>query len=281
VKQVGVFGIFSRAGVRRIVAERAAVIGKRHKVRKFDLGGELPEKLKLDLAVIVGGDGTILHAARYLAPLGIPAIGLNIGKFGFLAGCETGDCPDLVEAALSGRLKPVTRAMLSCRTKVSGKKAGQLTALNDIVVSASVPAQMIGVELAINGGAVATFGGDGIIISTATGSTGYSLSCGGPLVSPDRDVMILTPLAPHTLSIRPMVISSDDVVTVKVATRRSNVLVTADGQVSLEMKDGDSIEARRAPFNFGLYEGPNWSFYQVVRDKLRWGEEPKYAANRH
>jgi len=277
VKRIGLFGKFSRPRVAAIIESRAADLGMRYRVAKFDLDKPVPRKAVLDLAVVFGGDGTILQAARYLAPLGVPAIGVNLGKFGFLAGCVEADCPVLVEAALSGRIKAVVRSMLSGRAAGAGKKAVELVALNDIVVTASVPAQMIGVELSINGGPVSSFQGDGLIIASPTGSTGYNLSSGGPIVAPDEEVIILTPLAAHTLAIRPMVISSSDVVDVRVSARHGGVCVTADGQVPVRIGSGSAVRVRQAPYKFRLFEGPGWSFYRVVRDKLRWGEEPNYA----
>lgn len=281
MKRIGLFGKFSRPNVQSIIAARSAALSERHRVESYDLEKTVPAGLALDLAVIFGGDGTILQAARLLAPLGVPAIGVNLGKFGFLAGCVDADCPALVEDALDGRIKPIVRSMLACGMTRKAGPAERMTALNDVVVTSSVPAQMVGIRIAINGSDVSTFQGDGIIVASATGSTGYNLSSGGPIITPEEDVIILTPLAPHTLAIRPLVISGDDVVSVTVAARRSDVRVTADGQVASEMKDGDSIEVRRAPYKFRLFEGSDWSFYRVVRGKLRWGEEPNYAKNHH
>jgi len=264
--------------VASIIASHAKALARWHKVASFDFDRELPPAPALDLAVVFGGDGTILRAARYLAPLGIPAIGVNLGKFGFLAGCVEGECATILDAAFQGKMKPIVRTMLSCSITGGGE---EMTALNDIVVTASVPAQMIGIELSINGAAVSSFQGDGIIVSSATGSTGYNLSSGGPIVTPEADVMILTALAPHTLAIRPMVISGGDVVDLKVSARRTDVAVTADGQAARTVKSGDVIRVSRAPFTFSLYEGINWDFYRVVRGKLRWGEEPNYAKDSH
>jgi NAD+ kinase len=136
---------------------------------------------------------------------------------------------------------------------------------------------MVGVELSINGAAVSMLQGDGLIVATATGSTGYSLSCGGPILCPEEEVIVLAPLAAHTLAIRPMVAPSTDVVQVRVSARHADACVIADGQVPISMRDGDSAEVRTAPFKFKLFEGPGWSFYRVLREKLRWGEEPNYA----
>lgn len=277
MKRIGFFGRFSRGEVTAIMAKHIVDLEGRHKVETYDFDAQLPESLELDLAVIFGGDGTILRAARYLAPLNIPAIGVNLGKFGFLAGCVESDCPLLAEAVLEGKIEPTERTMLVGQIQNTGRTVAELSALNDIVVTAAVPAQMVAIELAINKGPLTTIQGDGLIVSTATGSTGYNLSCGGPIVAPSEDVIILTALAPHTLAIRPMVISGGDVVDMKVSARRTAVSVTADGQVARTIKDGDSVCVRRAPYRFRLYEGPEWSFYKVVRGKLRWGEEVNYA----
>jgi len=227
--------------------------------------------------VVFGGDGTMLSAARYLAPLGIPAVGVNLGKFGFLAGCVSSECPRVVEDVLSGKLTPVERTMLSSRIDPGRGRPSDMTALNDVVIAASMPTRMIGVKIFIDTAPVSSFLGDGLIISSATGSTGYNLSSGGPIVTPAEDVTILNPLAPHTLAIRPMVISAAETVRVEVSARRSDVTVTADGQISSVIKHGDSVTVSKAPHSFTLYEAAGWSFYQVAKDKLRWGEEPNYA----
>ncbi len=281
MKRIGLFGKASRARVGRMLERHEARLAGGYDVTVFDLGGPLPEKVSLDLAVIFGGDGTILEAARYLAPRGVGAIGVNLGKFGFLAGCTVADCPTVLEAALEGRIECVERMMLACEVTSDGAAAERLTALNDIVVTASAPARMIGIRLAINEAPVASFDGDGLIVSSATGSTGYNLSSGGPIVTPGQDVIMLSPLAPHTLSIRPMVIGGGEVVDVEVAVRRGDVAVTADGQDARVIKSGDRVRVARAPYRFRLYEGPGWSFYKVLTNKLRWGEEPNYANGSH
>lgn len=281
MKRIGLFGKFSRPMVKEIIEGHVPILKERYSVSVFDFDAELPPEMSLDLAVVFGGDGTILHAARFLAPRGIPAIGVNLGKFGFLAGCVVEDCVNLVEIVMDGRHKPIERTMLAGTLIRDGKPSEVMTALNDIVITASVPTRMLELHLSISGSDSATVTGDGLIISSATGSTGYNLSSGGPIVTPWDDVIILTALAPHTLAIRPMVISGSEVVEVKMATRRGDIAVTADGQTAFCINSGDSVRVSRTPYRFKLYEGPTWSFYKVLRTKLRWGEEPKYATNHH
>jgi len=273
VRRIGLFGRLSREGVSEMVRAHREKLGKSYEVEVFDCEKDLPDDPGIELAVIMGGDGTILGAARYLAPRGIPAVGVNLGRFGFLAGCVPEQCAAVVEGVKEGALKPVVRTMLSCR--LPGGE--ELTALNDVVITSAVPTHMIGLGLSINNIEVSSIQGDGLIVATATGSTAYNLSSGGPLVTPSEDVIVLNGLAPHTLSIRPMVISGEDVVEAEVSGRDSGVAVTADGQVARELASPAKVEVRRAPFEFRLYESPDWSFYRVVRSKLRWGEEPNYA----
>ncbi len=275
--RVGLFARMSREGVTGHVDRQLRSLKRLYRVEVFDFDGTLPEELDLDLAVVLGGDGTLLGAARYLAPRGISAVGINLGRFGFLAGCDASRCVSVVEGALSGRLKAVSRSMLSARILSEDAEGEKMSALNDVTLTASVPAHMIGVALLINGTKVCAFQGDGLIIATATGSTAYNLSSGGPLVSPSEDVIILTGLAPHTLSIRPMVISGDDVVEAQVSARHSDIAVTADGQVARIVSPGGLLRVELAPFRFELYEDENWSFYSVVRSKLGWGMELNYA----
>lgn len=276
MKRLGLFGWMDREGVAEVVETHRQELAREHEVLAFDFRGDLPRELDLDLAIIFGGDGTILTAARYLAPLGIAAVGLNLGRFGFLAGCTAAECKSVVAAALSGAIEPVSRTMLSCTITGDGSDE-TILALNDISITSSVSTHMIGVRLAINGIDVSSFHGDGLVVATATGSTAYSLSAGGPLVTPSEDVIILTALAPHTLAVRPMVISSEDVVDVEVFGRQKDVCVTGDGQVARVTGSKQKVRIERAAFKFDLYESEDWSFYRVVRSKLRWGEEPKYA----
>lgn len=280
-KRIGLFGKFSRPRVKDIVEAHASILAARYETSVFDFDKELPPETSLDLAIIFGGDGTILSAARFLAPRGIPAIGVNLGKFGFLAGCILEDCVGLVDLVMDGRHKPVERTMLEGTLVRAGRTSEVMTALNDIVLTASAPTRMLEIHLGINGVDLASFTGDGLIIASATGSTAYNLSSGGPIVTPWDDVIILTALAPHTLSMRPMVISGSEVVSVTLAARRGDISVTADGQTSLCIKSGDSVRVSRAPYKFKLYEGPNWSFYKILKTKLRWGEEPAYAKDNY
>jgi len=276
VKRVGLFAWMARENTAEAVEKHRRALREDCEVELFDFAADLPESIDLDLAVVLGGDGTILGAARYLAPRGIAAVGINLGRFGFLAGCDASKCKSVVEGALSGDLDPVSRTML--RAEITGGGSHEeLIALNDITVTSSVPTHMIGIALSINGIEVSTFQGDGLKVATATGSTAYNLSSGGPLVAPTEDVIILTGLAPHTLSIRPMVISGCDVVETEVSGRQADITVTADGQVARTIKSGRRVRFERAPYRFHLYEDDDWSFYRVVRSKLRWGEEPNYA----
>lgn len=277
MKRVGLFGMMSREGVTEIMKIHTARLEGSYDVAVFDFDSELPADVSLDLAVVFGGDGTILKAARFLAPRGIPAIGVNLGKFGFLAGCESSDCPDLIGSVLAGKAEPIARTMLCAEIDRAGKSSEQMTALNEVVVTSSAPANVVGVKLSISGAAVSSFLGDGLIVSTATGSTGYNLSAGGPVVSPSEDVMIVTGLSPHTLSVRPMVVSGSEIIDVEVSARHCDVAVIGDGQVGVTMSHGDRVKVSRAPYCFDLYEVPGWNFFDVVKAKLRWGEEINYA----
>lgn len=278
MSRLGLFGWMSRKGVAETVADHREALSKKHEVEVFDFGDDLPGELELDLALVFGGDGTILGAARYLAPKGIPAVGFNLGRFGFLACCSGERCKEVVAAALSGSIEPVERTMLQA-TITGGGAHDDLIALNDIAITSAMATHMIGLVTSINSAEVACYQGDGLIVATATGSTAYNLSSGGPLVAPSEDVLIVTALAPHTLSIRPMVISGSDVVDVTVEGRRSDISVTADGQVARIIKTGQKVSIRRAPWRFRLFEDEDWSFYKVVRSKLGWGRELNYAAD--
>ncbi len=226
-----------------------------------------------DLVIVVGGDGTLLHAARNLVDSEIPVLGINLGRLGFLVDISPAEISNLVEEVLNGNYKEDNRWFLSCQV---GNQEPQL-ALNDVVFHKWKIARMIEFETWVNDSFFDTQRSDGIIVSTPTGSTAYALSGGGPLLSPELDAMAIVPICPHTLSNRPIVISGDSNISFSVCgkTRSENVQVTCDGQVSLKIYDGDKVKVSKYKKSLRLLHPPQYDHFHILRAKLGWGGQRK------
>ncbi|OGR82575.1 MAG: hypothetical protein A2636_04855 [Elusimicrobia bacterium RIFCSPHIGHO2_01_FULL_64_10] len=227
-------------------------------------------------AIALGGDGTILRVAKKLAPAGVPILGVNLGRLGFLAETDQSNLYFTLEEALAGKLKVEERLMLAA--SISGEGRGRplhFLAVNDCYIHAGASARVIEVETHLNGKYLAAYRGDGVIVSTPTGSTGYSLAAQGPIVFPELPVMLLTPICPHTLTQRPLVISGSDRVDlfVKDASERPQVLFSVDGQENVRLKRGDRVSVSRAGRKVRLLVHPLRNYTQILRTKLRWGEK--------
>ncbi len=227
---------------------------------------------KTDLVIALGGDGIILKAARQVSKLKLPVLGVNVGGFGFLAGARLADLYPTVDSILQKRFRTVQRMLLRARVVRKGKTVGEFLALNDVVVKNGVTARVIKLRLEVNNQYVATYVGDGIIISTPTGSTAYSLAASGPIVHPDLSLIILSPICPHTLALRPLIISSRDAIKIRVEADHDEVVLTMDGQENIPLKLGDSVQVRKAKERLRLVVPEKKSYYQVLRAKLKWGE---------
>ena len=224
---------------------------------------------EVDLAIVVGGDGTLLHAARNLVDKEVPVLGINLGRLGFLVDISPSDIGKIMVEVLSGNYKEDHRCLLECQV---GDKKPQI-ALNDVVFHKWNVARMIEFETWINGSFLDTQRSDGIIVSTPTGSTAYALSGGGPLLSPELEVMSIVPICPHTLSNRPIVISGGSNVSFSVCgkTKSENVQVTCDGQVSMKINDGDKVKVSLYEKSLRLLHPPQYDHFQIIRAKLGWG----------
>ncbi|OGR88913.1 MAG: hypothetical protein A3A86_02380 [Elusimicrobia bacterium RIFCSPLOWO2_01_FULL_60_11] len=225
-----------------------------------------------DFAVILGGDGTILAAARALAPHGVPILGVNLGRLGFLAATESKNLYSTVGKALQGRLAVEERLMLDVRVLGKGKKyILSCLALNDCYLHAGSASRITEVETSFNGEFLTTYKGDGVIVSTPTGSTAYSLAADGPIVSPDLGVLLVTPICPHTLSQRPLVISERGRLDLVVGPRSSPMLLSVDGQINGKVGPGTRVEVRAAERKLRLLVSPKRSYFEILRKKLGWG----------
>ena len=236
------------------------------------------EKLRLaDIAVALGGDGTMLRAARLLAPHSIPLLGVNSGGLGFLSGTDGADFPKDCDAILKGEFVLEERWMIQVEVLRAGKRLfGPNIALNDCVIRCGDQARAIMLKTRAQERVMADYFGDGLIVSTPTGSTAYNLAAMGPIVDPSLDVLVITPICPHTLTQRPLIIPASEPLTITLATRREQeaprVLMSLDGQLGCALKVGDEVRISRYGKPFKLLLNPKRSYYEVLRAKLKWGE---------
>lgn len=227
---------------------------------------------RAELVIAIGGDGTLLYAARLVAERGTPLLGINRGRLGFLTDVLPQDMLASVEAALEGRCEVDRRPLLCACVHYADGTRLESFALNDVVLQKWGTGRMIDFETWIDGRYVNTHGGDGLIVATATGSTAYALSCGGPIVEPHLDVLVLAPICPHTLSDRPIIVSGRSTIDVRLIERPdTRGQVTCDGIVLAEFVAGDRLEVRPAPQHITLLHPSGHDYFRLLRSKLHWG----------
>jgi len=239
----------------------------------------LREKLRLaDVAVALGGDGTMLRAARLLAPHSIPLLGINSGGLGFLSGTDASEFKKHCDAILRGEFDLEERWMISVEVARAGQRIfGPNIALNDAVIRCGDQARAIMLRTRSDSRFMADYFGDGLIVSTPTGSTAYALAASGPIVDPSLNVLLVAPICPHTLTQRPLIIPVDHPLTVQLTVRHAHeapprVLMSLDGQLGCALKVGDEVRITRYAKPFKLLLNPRRSYYEVLRRKLKWGE---------
>ena len=226
-----------------------------------------------DYLITVGGDGTMLRAVTYVKDLMIPVVGINTGRLGFLATIQMDNIPQSIESILNKNYKISERTLLTASTDPPNKDLQDIDfALNEIAVSRRNTTSMISVETHLNDEYLTSYWADGLIIATPTGSTGYSLSCGGPVITPGDDSLVLTPIAPHNLNARPLVISSDTTIKLKVSGREDNYLISLDSRIAT-LDNSTIVTIKRAPFKIHLIELENETFIDTLRKKMLWGED--------
>ena len=224
-----------------------------------------------DLIVAVGGDGAMLHAARMAAMADVPVLGVNRGRLGFLADVGPEQMLQSLDDALAGRCQAERRMLLAAQILTNGRPIDAL-ALNDVVVAKRETGRMVDVRTWVNGAYVNTHVGDGFIIATPTGSTAYALSCGGPILHPSLDAVVLVPVCPHTLSDRPIVVPAGSVVEIELADRfESRAQVVCDGIVLCDLDPGVRLRIERARVRATLLHPPGHDYYRILRSKLHWG----------
>lgn len=225
---------------------------------------------KADYAVVLGGDGTILQKAAYFAGKKIPVMGINLGKIGFMTEIEPSDAEDALNKLLSGDFKTEKRMMIKARITRAGGETNTFHALNDIVISKSMGENLICTKLYSDGKAVNSYIADGLIIATPTGSTGYSVSAGGPVVDPGMRLLVATPICAHTLSARSAVLPAGKTIKIKIdsAYGGQEAVVTADGGIQGGIKDGDEVLITESEYDFELIKIGHQSFYDTLISKL-------------
>jgi NAD+ kinase len=240
-----------------------------------DLVTRIPEDQiadRADLVIAIGGDGTLLYAARLVAHKGVPLIGINRGRLGFLTDVLPKNMLASVDAALEGRCERDERALLEARLIRANGTVEKSLALNDVVLQKWDTGRMLDFETSIDGVYVNSHGGDGLVVATATGSTAYALSSGGPIVSPHLDVHVLAPICPHTLSDRPIVVSGRSVISIKLIDRPdTRAQVTCDGVSLGELVPGDRLEVHPTSQKITLLHPDPFEYYRLLRSKLHWG----------
>ncbi len=275
--RIYVLGNAQRAGVRQEAERLLPFLRQTCEILAVDLSQEvdLATVPPADLALVLGGDGAILRAARQMGYRQTPVLGVNLGKLGFLADLSAEQLECCFPQVIQGEFRVTRHLMYECVAETAGQTQTFL-GLNEVVVHTGPPFHTIDLDLTVDGQLIARFGGDGLILSTPIGSTAHSLSAGGPILGQELDAFVITPICPHTLTYRPVVDSADKVYTIAVGRRSEAGVVIIDGQLTLPLAAGDRVTVRRAPVMFGLVKVPGHSFYQTLHDKLRWGTQPNF-----
>lgn len=250
----------------RVDRESAALMGR------DDLACGDEELCRVQMLMTLGGDGTILLASHIAAPLGIPILGVHMGRFGFIAEAHPDDLIPSLDPLLDGQFETEDRMMVHGEVVRGGETVFAGFGLNDVVVSKGASARMLRIETRLGGEQLATYPADGVIVATPTGSTAYSLSAGGPIVDPTIQALLVVPICPHTLAARPLVIPAGQTITFNIETDGGDVLCIADSYKVFPLADGDTVRVRRSEHVARLVKLGAATFYRKIRDRLLWGE---------
>ncbi|MBS1258888.1 MAG: NAD kinase [Candidatus Scalindua arabica] len=280
MKKIIILGDKSKKKIRETIKELEPLFRKKSHLSIIDISDEDElEKVSADLAFVFGGDGTILSASRRLNGKQIPLIGVHLGKFGFLADLTTREIGDSLEKIFAGEYVISQRMLLTCKVIRSKQVINETLGLNDAVISRTSLSRLISIKLYVNEKTVTTYSSDGLIVSTPSGSTAHSLSAGGPIVTPDMEAFLITPICPHTLSNRPLVVSGDSKIEMEQISESKGVGLTVDGQIYFDVKVGDRIVIEKAENKLQLIDIQTRTFYDVLREKLNWRGQPTYDVN--
>jgi len=241
---------------------------------------ELPEDPKsVDLLMTLGGDGALLGGARWAGPAGTPVLGVNLGRLGFLTAVTLEEMEDALARIVAGDFVLDTRMALEVRSAHRGGGSDFYYALNDGVLHKGGLVRMVPVRVWVDEEEVGLYRADGVIVATPTGSTAYSLSAGGPILDPRQDAIIVTPICPHTMAVRPLVLAPGSEITVEVTSLSEEIILTIDGQVGATLKPGDRVTARKSDHPVRLVRLPGQSFFSLLRRKLKWGDVSERIAS--
>lgn len=256
---------FERVGIPVLIeANTAALAGMKSSSTIADLGREA------ELLVVLGGDGTILHLVGQLGDNIKPVFGINIGALGFLTCSNSNAYVEAVECIAAGKMVFSERTLLEVAVKMSGGDRTNMTGLNDVVLSRGEVSRLIRLKTSVNGEPLTEFNADGLVVATPTGSTAYSLSAGGPILAPESGAFVITPICPHVLTNRSIIVGEDAVIAIEVSERDYPVFLTVDGREPLRIETGTIVEIRKSPRVLPLAAMPGVSFFGVVRQKLKW-----------
>ena len=234
---------------------------------------ELPaDPGEIDLLITLGGDGALLAGARWAGPAGTPVFGVNLGRLGFLTAVTLEQVDDAMASLVAGDFVLDARMALEVRSEHEGGGGHEYYALNDAVLHKGGLVRMVPIRVWVDEEEIGLYRADGVIVATPTGSTAYSLSAGGPILDPRQDAIIVTPICPHTMAVRPLVLPPGSEITVEVSGPSEEIILTIDGQVGATLKPGDRVTCRKASQPVRLVRMPGQSFFSLLRRKLRWGD---------
>lgn len=283
-RSIGLTGKPGSAAVQRTLASLAAGLRARGVELCVDraIGGESDDPVcnadeiaaRADLVVCIGGDGTLLHAARRYALDGLPLVGVNIGRLGFLVDVAPDEIEARLDELLAGGFIEERRLMLEMEASDGDRKIGHGVAFNDVVVHKADPSRMLEFSTYVDATGITTHRADGLIVATPTGSTAYALSGGGPILHPSMDAIVMVPICPHTLSDRPLVVPAQHRITLTIAPETGSGQVSCDGQPSIQLPAGARVGIQRCAHPVRLLHPPDYDYYHILRNKLHWGRDP-------
>src|SRR6056297_120910 len=246
--------------------EGAKELELNHKRASFDT-----LRKEADLIIVFGGDGTFLHTSLNFIGTGIPLMGINLGRIGFLTEIETNELDEALDHISANNFRIENRNTLEVCIKREGKNIQKKYAVNDVVINRAADGEMLKVDMHINKEFVNSYRGDGIIVSTPTGSTAYSFSAGGPIINPQVKALLITPLCPHAVHVKPMVISDDEIIEIDVEGQKDKIFLTTDGRDSIKIKQDDIVRIKSSQQEISLIKFPDRTFYTILRNKMRVG----------
>jgi NAD+ kinase len=231
---------------------------------------DIPERA--ELIIVLGGDGTLISVARHVGARMKPILGVNLGSLGFLTEITREETFSTLERVMAGNYEVSSRMMLDAVVQREGREIARYSVLNDAVINKGALARIIDMAVWVDGAYLTTFKADGLIVATPTGSTAYNLAAGGPIIYPGLNCLVISPICPHMLTNRPLIVSGDAVIRIEVTFQDQHVVLTADGQSGMPLRGGDVVELRQSHIRTQLIKSPSKDYFEVLRTKLRWGE---------